>query len=129
MVFISSFGVAEALWLAFMALIGTLLLMLTAKVFKLNASFEQALPVSILSFAIVWVAALLFSQLDLLGVVLSWFTSVVSSILLVKWRYKLGLGWSAAVWLVWAMLSFVVGFALGLIAPIFFPKSFLVQPL
>ena len=102
-----------------MIIVSGLLLMLSAKIFKLK---DQSLMTA---FKIVLIIYVINFVLSLIGVyslptalimsVLSFIVLVVLGIYLIKKYHNLDWGKSVLVWLVWFILSLIAGFIVGLI--------------
>ena len=102
-----------------MVIVGILLLILSAKIFKLkNQSFKTALKIVLIIYVINIVFGLigLFSfGFAILMLILSFLILVILGIYLVKKYYNLDWGKSILVWLVWFILLLIAGFIMRVI--------------
>lgn len=102
-----------------MVIIGALLLMLSAKIFKLkDQSFKTAIKVVLILYVITFVLGLigiLSLRTALIMSVLNFVVLIALGIYLIKKFYLIDWGKSVLVWLVWFILSLIVGFIVGLI--------------
>ena len=102
-----------------MVIVSALLLMLSAKIFKLkDQSYMTALKVVLILYVINFVFSLigiLSLPAALIMSILSFIVLIVLGIYLIKKFYKLDWGKSALLWLVWFILSLIAGFIVGLI--------------
>ena len=107
-----------------MTFLGALLLMLSAKIFKLkDQSFKTAIKITLILYVIGLVLGLIgiFSlSLAVIMSILSFIVVIALGIYLIKTMYKLELGKAALVWLVWFIMSLIVGFIVGLIMAVIF---------
>jgi len=104
---------------AVMIFLGALLLMLSAKIFKLkDQSYMTALKVTLILYVIGFVLSLIgMAALStaIIMAVLNFIVLIVLAMYLIKTFYKLDWGKAALTWLVWFILTLIVGFIIGLI--------------
>ncbi len=102
-----------------MTILASLILMLSAKIFKLkDQSFMTALKIVLIIYVITFVLSLIgltSLSVALIMAVLSFVVMVVLGIYLIKTFYKLKWGKSILVWLVWFILAWIVGAIVGAI--------------
>ncbi|MBW2993561.1 hypothetical protein KY317_03240 [Candidatus Woesearchaeota archaeon] len=102
-----------------MIIVGALLLMVSAKIFKLkDQSFKTALKVVLIIYVINFVLGLIgiiSLGTALIMSVLSFLVLIILGIYLIKKYYNLDLGKAVLVWIVWFILSLIAGFIIGII--------------
>ncbi|MFH1052801.1 MAG: hypothetical protein V1740_00115 [Candidatus Woesearchaeota archaeon] len=104
--------------------IGALLLMLSAKIFKLkDQSYMTALYITtilgIVGF-LIGLLSLLGSSFILIAGVIGFIVGIILGIYLIKIKYDLDWGKAVLVWLVYFVLSLIVGFVIAFILGILF---------
>jgi len=111
--------VAQIISFVVMTILGSLILMLSAKIFKLkDQSFMTALKIVLILYVITLVLGLIglaALNIALIMSILSFIVVIALGIYLIKKFYKLDWGKAVLVWLVWFILSLIVGFIIGLI--------------
>lgn len=107
-----------------MAILSALLLMVSAKIFKLkDQSFKTAIKVTLILYVINFVLSLIgiFSlKTAVVMSVLSFIVLIVLGMYLIKKYHALDWGKAALVWLVWFILSLIVGFIIAAILGLIF---------
>ena len=102
-----------------MIFLGALLLMLSAKIFKLkDQSYKTALKVVAILYVIGFVLSLIgMASLSLMTVmtILNFLVMILLGIYLIKMFYKLDWGKAALTWLVWFIMSLIAGFIIAAI--------------
>ncbi len=102
-----------------MIFLGALLLMLSAKIFKLkDQSYKTALKIVAILYVIGFVLSLIgMASLSLMTVmtILNFLVMILLGIYLIKMFYKLDWGKAALTWLVWFIMSLIAGFIVGAI--------------
>ena len=100
--------------------LNALLLMISTKIFKIkDTSYMTALKVAVILGVVSIVLSIIGNFLPTIGQIIFWLSMAVVSIILALWliksMYSLDWGKTALVWLVWFVLSLIVGFILALI--------------
>jgi len=116
-----------------MIFLSALLLMLSAKIFKLkDKSYMTALKITAIVYVVNFVLALIgmFSlSLAIVMSVLSFLVLILLAMYLIKTFYKIAWGKAALTWLVWFILSLIVGFIIAAIMAVIFAGVFLAAAL
>jgi hypothetical protein len=112
-----------------MVFLGALLLMLSAKIFKLkDESYITPLKVTVIVYVLGFVLSLIGMASVSLAVIMSVLNFVVMILLgmyLIKVFYKIEWGKAALTWLVWFIFSLVASFIIGLIMAAIFAGAML----
>jgi hypothetical protein len=112
-----------------MVFLGALLLMLSAKIFKLkDESYITPLKVTVIVYVLGFVLSLIGMASISLAVIMSVLNFVVMILLgmyLIKVFYKIEWGKAALTWLVWFIFSLVASFIIGLIMAAIFAGAIL----
>ena len=112
-----------------MVFLGALLLMLSAKIFKLkDESYITPLKVAVIVYVIGFVLSLIGMASVSLAIVMSVLNFVVMILLgmyLIKIFYKIEWGKAALTWLVWFIFSLIASFIIGLIIAAIFAGAIL----
>lgn len=100
--------------------LNALVLMISTKIFKIkDSSYMTALKVAAILGVVSIVLTIIGNFLPTIGQIIFWLSMAIVSIILALWliksMYSLDWGKTALVWLVWFVLSLVVGFIIGLI--------------
>ena len=100
--------------------LNALLLMISTKIFKIkDSSYMTAIKVACILGVVSIVLSIIGNFLPTIGQIIFWLSMIIVSIALALWliksMYTLDWGKAALVWLVWFVLSLIVGFILGLI--------------
>jgi hypothetical protein len=100
--------------------LNALLLMISTKIFKIkDTSYMTALKVAAILGVVSIVLSVIGNFLPTVGQIIFWLSMIIVSIVLALWliksMYSLDWGKAALVWLVWFVLSLIVGFIFALI--------------
>ena len=112
-----------------MVFVGALLLMISAKIFKLkDQSYMTALKIALIIYVINFILGLIgLAALSVAIVmsVLSFLVLILFGMYLIKTFYKIEWGKAALTWLVWFILSLILGFIVAAIIGIIFAGALL----
>ena len=103
-----------------MILLGLPLLALIAKIFRLDTSFEKMMTVSLLTFTIYFIAAIILSYLGVLGLVVVLPLSVIVGIYMFKRQYSLNARKASLAWFIWMAAYFAIWAILFVIGAVIF---------
>lgn len=100
--------------------LNALLLMVSTKIFKLkDSSYKTAIKVTLILGIVSIVLSIIGYFLPTIGQIIYWISMIIVSIVLALWlikkNYSVGWGKSALVWLIWFILSLIVGFIIAAI--------------
>ncbi len=110
--------------------LNALLLMISTKIFKIkDSSYKTAIMVTLILGIVSIVLQVIGYFLPAVGKIIFWLSMAIVSIILALWliksKYNLDWGKSALVWLVWFVLSIVVGIILAVIVGIIMAMVFI----
>ena len=107
-----------------MIFLSALLLMISAKIFKLkDQSYMTALKIALIVYVINFILALIglaAASVAMVMTILSIIVLILLGMYLIKKYYKIAWGKAALTWLVWFILTLIVGFIIALIIGVIF---------